>query len=113
SKISELVVTAANGREKPNVHVRGSWAYTPAGGTAQRFGTYHHPDGDPVTLTASLGTVTDTGGGTWSWTLDSTGIPPHTEYVYITATDSTGRKDQAVFRLKIGAPDGGADNGEP
>jgi FtsP/CotA-like multicopper oxidase with cupredoxin domain len=111
--ISELVVTAADGSEKPHVDVRGSWAYTPAGGIAQRFGTYDHPDGDPVTLTASLGTVTDTGGGTWSWTFDSTGIPPHTEYVYITATDSSGRKDQAVFRLKIGAPDDGADNGDP
>ena len=111
--ISELVVTAPNGREKPNVDVRGSWAYTPEGGIAQRFGTYRHPDADPVTLTASLGVVTETGGGTWSWTLDSTGIPPHTEYVYITATDSAGRKDQAVFRLKIGPPDDGADNGDP
>jgi FtsP/CotA-like multicopper oxidase with cupredoxin domain len=60
--ISELVLTAANGHEKPNVDVRGSWAYTPAGGIAQRFGTYGHPDGVPVTLSASLGMVTDTGG---------------------------------------------------
>jgi len=111
--ISELVVTAADGSEKPNVDVRGSWAYTPAGGTAQRLGTYHHPDGDPVTLTASVGTVVDTGGGNWSWSLDSTGMPSGIQYVYITATDSSGRQDQAVFRLKIGAPDDGADNGDP
>ena len=111
--ISELVVTAAGGSEKPNVDVGGSWAYTPAGGTAQRFGTYHHPDGDPVTLTASIGTVVDLGGGNWSWTLNSTGMSSGTQYVYITATDSSGRKDQAVFRLKIGAPDDGADNGDP
>jgi FtsP/CotA-like multicopper oxidase with cupredoxin domain len=111
--ISEVVVTAADGSEKPNVDVRGSWAYTPSGGIATRDGTYSHPDGDPVTLTASLGTVTVTGPGKWSWELDSTGMPPQTKYVYITTTDSAGRQDQAVFRLKIGAPDDGADNGDP
>ncbi len=111
--ISELVVTTADGSERPNVDVSGSWAYTPAGGIAERHGTFGHPDGDAVTLTASIGTVTVTGPGTWSWMLDSTGMPPQTQYVYITATDSAGRKDQAVFRLKIGAPDDGADNGDP
>ncbi len=111
--ISELVVTAADGSEKPNVDVAGSWAYTPAGGIAERHGTFNHPDGDPATLTASLGTVTATGLGTWSWTLDSTGLPPQVQYVYITASDAAGLRDQAVFRLKIGAPDDGADYGDP
>lgn len=111
--MSELVINGPDGREKPHVDVRGSWAYTPAGGTAQRRGSYAHPDGQPVTLTASVGTVVPTAGNTWQWTLDSTGLPAHTEYVYITATDPAGRKDQAVFRLKIGGPDDGADNGDP
>jgi hypothetical protein len=111
--ISELVVTAPDGSEKPDVDVGGSWAYTPSGGIAERHGTFFHRDGDPVTLTASRGTVTDTGGGSWSWSLDSTGLSPTIEYVYITATDTAGRRDQAVFRLKIGAPDDGADNGDP
>jgi FtsP/CotA-like multicopper oxidase with cupredoxin domain len=110
--ISELVVTDAGGSEKPNVDVNGSWAYAPLGGTATRTGTYSHPDGDAVTLTASLGTVTDDGGGTWSWQYTA-GMSPLVEYVYITATDSAGRQDQAVFRLKIGAPDDGSDNGDP
>jgi hypothetical protein len=113
--IGELVTTAANGNEKPNVNVAGSWAYTPSGGIAVRHGTFSDPDGDTVTLAASLGTVTDTGGGTWSWTLD-TKVTPTADgvyYVYITATDSGGRKDQTVFRLKIGAPDDGSDNGDP
>jgi FtsP/CotA-like multicopper oxidase with cupredoxin domain len=111
--ISEFVVTAADGSEKPNVDVRGSWAYTPAGGIATRNGTYQHPDGDPVTLTASFGTVTSTGPSTWDWMVDSTGLPDQTQYVYITGTDPAGRRDQAVFRLKIGAPDDGADIGDP
>lgn len=111
--LSELVVTAADGGEKPNVDVNGSWAYTPVGGIATRTGTFQHPDGDPVTLTASLGTVMPSGPDTWSWSLDSTGMTPQTHYVYITGTDPAGHQDQAVFRLKIGAPDDGADHGDP
>lgn len=111
--ISELVITGPDGSEKPTVDVGGAWAYTPAGGIARRRGTYHHPDGDPVVLTTTRGTVVDTGGGTWSWTFDATGVAALTEYVYVTGTDPAGRKDQAVFRLKVGAPDDGADNGDP
>jgi FtsP/CotA-like multicopper oxidase with cupredoxin domain len=122
--ISELVVTAADGSEKPNVDVGGSWAYAPVGGTATRAGTFSHPDGDVVTLTATLADGTPFGAitfppgvssGTWQWQLDTTigPTPASTQYVYITATDPAGRKDQAVFRCKIGAPDDGADNGDP
>jgi len=112
--ISELVITDpdGSGSEKPNVNVNGSWAYAPSGGTATRRGTYFHPDGDAVTLTSSLGPApTDLGGGNWEWV--APGLPDQTSYVYITATDATGRKDQAVFRLKVGAPDDGSDNGDP
>ena len=112
--ISELVVTAADGKEKPNVDVGGSWAYVPSGGMAFRRGTFGSPDGTPVTLTSSVGPApTDMGGGIWEWNYDTTGVPDGVDYVYITATDSAGRQDQTVFRLKIGAPDDGADNGDP
>jgi FtsP/CotA-like multicopper oxidase with cupredoxin domain len=112
--ISELVVTAADGSEKPNVDVGGSWAYVPSGGIAIRRGTFSSPDGLAVTLTASVGpSPTITGPSTWEWAYDTTGVPNGIQYVYITATDSEGRQDQTVFRLKIGAPDDGADNGDP
>lgn len=115
--ISEMVVTDPDGTgsEKPNVDVNGSWAYAPAGGTATRTGNFGHPDGDPVTLTTSHGNFTSIGGGKWSWEFDSLaeGVSSLTDYVYITATDSSGRMDQAVFRLKIGTPDDGSDNGDP
>jgi FtsP/CotA-like multicopper oxidase with cupredoxin domain len=115
--ISELVTTASDGSEKPNIDVGGSWAYAPIGGTATRQGTFSHPDLDLMTLTASKGMVIPAGpaaGGNWSWSYTSApGDSPSTEYVYITAEDSAGRKDQTVFRLKIGAPDDGSDNGDP
>ena len=122
--IAELVVTDADGSEKPNVDVGGSWAYAAAGFTATRNGTFSHPDGAGVnvTLSASLGDVNITmphgdGGdpGTWSWLFNSASpaVYDPIQYVYITAEDAAGRKDQTVFRLKIGVPDDGSDNGDP
>ena len=133
--ISELVAVDADGSEKPNVDVRGSWAYAALNANAERSGTYSHPDSDLMTLTATLGDGTPIGmlttngtltpdtvptpGGTWSWVHSS--ATALTEYVYITATDTlgtgtanpSGRKDQTVFRVKIGPPDDGSDIGDP
>ncbi len=133
--ISELVVVSQSPsppdlyKEKPNVKVGGSWAYASLpGGTTERKGSFFHPDGLVVGLTATLADGTPFGAisypagvssGNWTWTLDTAVGPPappvpaQTQYVYITATDSEGRKDQAVFRVKLGAPDDGADIGDP
>lgn len=115
--ISEMVVTSGDGSEKPYVNVKGSWTYAPSGGTARRSGTFAHPDGKPISLTASDGVfnppVVPAASGDWDWEFDSTGQPDGVRYVYITATDSDGRQDKAVFRMKIGAPDDGADIGDP
>ena len=115
--ISELVVTSADGSEKPYVNVGGSWAYTPSGGMATRRGTFSHHDGKNITLTPSDGVfnppVAAAPSGVWEWEMNSAGEPDGIRYVYITAEDTDGRKDQAVFRLKIGTPDDGADIGDP
>lgn len=124
--IGEFVVTDNNGKERPYVDVGGSWAYAPSGGTTTRHGTYSSPDGStPISLEATYGpaggpvtgplpgsVVPASGpGGSWSWT--NPVIPDGIYYVYIKATDSIGLEGQAVFRLKIGAPDDGADVGDP
>lgn len=117
--MSELVVVpdATTLREKPNVNVGGSWAYASIAGTATRKGTFFHRDGLQMTLTASKGTVVPAGpspGGDWTWSYTSSmGDPNTNEYVYITATDSDGRKDQCVFRLQVGGTDLGSDTGDP
>ncbi len=109
--IGEFVATGNDGSEKPNVDVFGSWAYAPSGGIATRRGTFGSPDGIAVTLTTSLGAVVqNNGNGTWTWSYSG---PDITNYVYITATDSEGRRDQTVFRVKVGAPDDGGDIGDP
>lgn len=118
--ISELVVTDAGVKEKPNVDVGGSWAYAAVGQPAERSGTFFHRDGLNMTLTPSVddgsspGVVTPnvlSPGGPWSW--KSTPGAAETKYVYITAEDTDGRKDQTVFRLQIGGNDQGSDNGDP
>jgi outer membrane protein OmpA-like peptidoglycan-associated protein len=62
-------------------------------------GTFKDRDGEAVTLTASKGTVTPTGGGAWSWTYPTGN--DDSQYVYITATDAGGAKGQIPFFLKI------------
>ncbi|MEK6304394.1 MAG: multicopper oxidase domain-containing protein [Acidobacteriota bacterium] len=123
--LSELVITAANGNEKPNVNVGGSWVYAPKPGTAFRKGTFYDRDLNTVTLTATRndggnpGVLTyplGTSFGNWDWLFDTEAAPATPVgiyYVYITATDSTGLKDQCVFRLRVGLPDDGSDNGDP
>ena len=111
--IGELVVAGADGNEKPTVNVGGTWAYVAQPNVAMRHGTWHDPDGDPVTLTATLGTVTENTDGTWDWQYSTAGVPNSTQYVYIKATDSHGHEDQVPFRLRIGGLDDGADNGDP
>jgi FtsP/CotA-like multicopper oxidase with cupredoxin domain len=120
--VSELVVTTPAGAEKPSVNVGGSWAYSSIPGTATRRGTYHSPSGLNVALAATrqngmtIGTIVGGGAtsGTWTWTYTApVADTARTEYVYITATDSTGRKEQAVFRFQVGGADNGSDVGDP
>jgi|GEM_PF-1014837 len=120
--VSELVVTDASGREKPNVNVGGSFVYAMIGTPATRHGTFHHPDvaGQVQTLTATKGGAGLTTspalparGGTWSWTYIPVLGDPQYDYVYIEATDTAGKKDQAVFRLQTSGPDTSSDTGDP
>jgi FtsP/CotA-like multicopper oxidase with cupredoxin domain len=123
--ISEFVVTNNNGKERPYVDVGGSWAHSSSPPPTRR-GTYSSLDGStPISLAATYGTaggpiigplgavVPASGpGGSWTWNYPG-GVANGIYYVYITATDSIGLQGQAVFRLKVGGPDDGADVGDP
>jgi FtsP/CotA-like multicopper oxidase with cupredoxin domain len=98
--ISEFVVTAADGNERPYVNANGTLVEVNEGQTATLTGKQFDPDGDAITLSASIGSVIDTGGGTWSWSYVTTD-GPDSRIVYITATDAGGHKDQALFELKV------------
>jgi FtsP/CotA-like multicopper oxidase with cupredoxin domain len=112
--IGELVVANASGNEKPTIDMGGTWVYVSQGNVVTRHGRWRDPDGDTVSLAASLGTVTKNANGTWDWQYTPpVGAMDDTTPVYITATDSNGNKDQIPFRLRIGGLDDGADNGDP
>lgn len=121
--LSELVITDAVGREKPNIDVGGSWSYAPSGGIASRKGTYFLPDGDTLDSVVAhldngtlIGDITITSPTTWEWQSHTPPAPPlgdGVNYVYVTITGNSGYKDQTVFRLQIGGMDEGSDNGDP
>jgi FtsP/CotA-like multicopper oxidase with cupredoxin domain len=97
---SELVVVAPDGNEVPFVDADVRVVDVDEGATPSATGTYADPDGDPVALSASAGTVTDTGEGRWEWS----GAPVDgstDRTVYITATDSAGFRKQAAFALDV------------
>jgi FtsP/CotA-like multicopper oxidase with cupredoxin domain len=99
--ISEFDVVAPNGNERPYVNAGAVSVEVNEGQVASMNGTSADPDGDAVTYSASLGTVTNNGGGSWTWNYTTTDGPTESRFVYVTATDTGGRKDQAVFALKV------------
>ena len=99
--LSELVVTDPSGNEKPNVSVDSAELSVAAGATATVSGGYQDPDGDPVSLSASRGSVVGNGNGRFTWT-EPNPTPGGEQIVYITATDSNGLKAQIPFSLQVG-----------
>lgn len=96
-----IVVREADGNQRPYADAdRGSAIAPEPGATASMTGTYSDPEGDPVTLTASAGTITqgpEPGRWTWTGTAEESGYR-----VFVTATDAGGRKGQAVFAVRVG-----------
>ena len=101
--ISELVVTDPNGNERPDVNVDDAEPSVGPGGTVTVTGTYLDPDGDPVSLNSSVGSVSDHGGGRYTWTAPASSLGP-SRLAYITATDSNGLKGQIPLYVQ-GVPD--------
>jgi hypothetical protein len=86
--------------EAPTVAADEAVTTTPEGTDASNTGTVADPDGDPVTLSASAGTVTNNGDGTWSWTgpaLDG----PGGYTVAIDADDGNGGTATTTFDVVI------------
>jgi uncharacterized delta-60 repeat protein/uncharacterized repeat protein (TIGR01451 family) len=66
-------------------------------------GVFADPGADVVTVTASIGAITQTGTqiGTWSWSFDATDGPNQSQTVTITATDSDGAQSTETFNLIV------------
>ncbi|MCA9064758.1 MAG: VCBS repeat-containing protein, partial [Planctomycetaceae bacterium] len=71
------------------------------GQTAGNSGSFGDVGLDTVSLTASVGTVTDNGDGTWSWSFLTSDGPDESQSVIITATDSDGAASTVSFQLIV------------
>lgn len=69
--------------------------------TATNSGTFSDVGDDIVTLSASIGTITDNGDGSWSWAWDTLDGPDESQTVTITATDSDGAASDVTFDLTV------------
>ncbi len=70
------------------------------GETAANTGTVTDPDGDTVTLTASVGAVINNDDGTWSWSYATSDGPTESQTVTITADDGSATAE-ATFVLTV------------
>ena len=79
------------------------------GTSAGNTGSFDDPGDDIVTISASVGTVSQVGtqSGTWTWSLGTTDGPDDGQTVTITATDSDGASSSVEFELTVDnvAPD--------
>ncbi|MGB6894689.1 MAG: hypothetical protein WBF37_01935 [Dehalococcoidia bacterium] len=71
------------------------------GQTATNVGSVSDPDGDPVTLNASIGTVTNNGDGKWSWSFPTIDGPAESQKVTISGEDSNGGTSDTAFSLSV------------
>ncbi len=87
--------------EAPTVVVGGPSVSVAEGQVAAASGTWGDPDGDPVSLSASVGTVVKNAAGTWSWSYATTDGPADSQKVTITADDGKGGTASAQFQLVV------------
>ena len=73
------------------------------GDTATHTGTFSDPGFDLVNITASIGTISQSGtqSGTWSWSYPTADGPDDSQLVVITATDSDGAFSTTTFQLDV------------
>ncbi|MBN1581201.1 MAG: cadherin-like domain-containing protein [Anaerolineae bacterium] len=78
--------------DDPIIVSEGEWA--------SNTGTYSDPEGDAVTLAASVGIVTDNGDGTWNWAFLTNDGPVQSQTVTIIA-EGTGGSREIIFDLVV------------
>jgi hypothetical protein len=110
SAMQMFMVTVSN--LDPTITVDNAAVTVNEGDTAANGGTFADVPADVVTLSASLGTVVDAGGGNWTWSYDSTDdLGPVS--VTITAEDEDGGMASVMFDLTVNNVAPTADAGGP
>ncbi|HZQ49734.1 MAG TPA: PKD domain-containing protein [Candidatus Dormibacteraeota bacterium] len=100
----QTYLTSGATNHPPTVTANATTVNGSEGSPVSTGGTFSDPDGDTVSLTASTGTITKTGGssGTWAWAIAAPEeAPAHT--VTITAADGHGATASTSFTFTVAA----------
>lgn len=93
-------VISCDSNTPPNIAADNASVTVTEGDAATNSGTVSDADGDSVDLSASVGSVTNNGDGTWDWSFDTTDGPSDSQTVTITADDGTDTST-ATFALVV------------
>ncbi len=86
----------------PSLTVQAPSVTVDEGAMASLSGTYSDANvGDVVTLTASVGSITQTAGGAWTWSFDAQDGPVQNQLITVTANDGKGGTATRSFSLNI------------
>ena len=87
----------------PEIDVNEDEVVVDEASTADNSGSFDDPGDDDVTITASIGTVTQDSGnsGNWSWSYEAGDGPIDSQTVTVTATDSDGAATSTTFELVV------------
>ena len=85
----------------PAVAVTTSPSGVNEGQTASAAGTWSDPDGDAVSLSASVGSVIENANGAWTWSYATSDGPAQSQTVTISADDGKGGTSSTQFALSV------------
>ncbi|MHC5024498.1 MAG: DUF7467 domain-containing protein, partial [Planctomycetota bacterium] len=108
SAVGTVQVTVTGENDAPTVSADNATVTLQVGHTAENSGSFSDVDlSDNVTVTASVGTVTQDPGnaGTWQWTHDESGGPVQSQVVTVTADDGNGGVATVTFDMFVAGID--------
>jgi parallel beta-helix repeat protein len=85
----------------PEITVYQGFVGVDEGQTANNSGAVSDDDGDTVTLSASVGSVTNNDDDTWSWSFQTSDGPSENQTVTINVDDGNGGTDAVSFELTV------------
>lgn len=100
-RLNLLAALAAGDPNPPSISVNLATVTVNEGQSAGNAGSVSDPDGDPVTLSASIGNVYSIPGNMWGWGFQTDDGPSQSQTVTITATSNRGRSSSVTFQLNV------------
>ena len=97
----DLLAALQAGNNPPSLTADSATVAADEGSQATNGGTFSDPEGNPVSLAASVGTVTNAGGGRWSWSFGTEDGPAQSQLVTISGTDDRGETGSVTFALTV------------